>query len=419
MGFAGGATTADGGYSESSPLLPTNPNPPKDSFHLAYTIYFTLGAGFLLPWNAFITAVDYFSYLYPDAAVDRVFAVAYNLVAVVCVLFTVVYAHKSNSVLRINVGLGLFLVALLVVPIMDVFYIKGHAGLYDGFYVTVAAVGLSGFADALVQGGIIGSAGELPKRYMQAVIAGTAASGVLASFLRILTKAVYSQDSHGLRQSANLYFVVSIVMMFICIAFYNASHKLPVIKYYKDLKRQTVSEETKEKGVLTGALWRWTLWEIVMRVKWYGFGIFIIYVVTLCIFPGYITEDVHSQILKDWYPILLITGYNVFDLVGKSLTALYLHENAKVAIGASFARLLFLPLFFGCLHGREFFRTEIPVTVLTCLLGLTNGYFTSVLMILAPKTVQMQRSETAGIVIVLFLLVGLAVGSVVSWFWVI
>lgn len=207
--------------------------------------------------------------------------------------------------------------------------------------------------------------------------------------------------------------------MIICIVFYNVAHKLPVIKYYNDLKSQAVKEEKEEKGALIGALGTSTLWEVFDRIKWYGFGILIIYVVTLSIFPGYITEDVHSQILKDWYPILLITGYNVFDLVGKSLTALYMIDNAKVAIGGSFARLLFFPLFLGCLHGPKFFRTEIPVTLLTCLLGLTNGYLTSVLMILAPKTVQLQHAETAGIVTVLFLVIGLAIGSIVAWFWVI
>lgn len=247
-------------------------------------------------------------------------------------------------------------------------------------------------------------------------------AGVVVSLLRILTKAIYPQDAQGLRKSANLYFVVSIVVMIICIALYNVAHKLPVIKYYNDLKIQAVEkeEDKEEKGGLTNnALWKSTLWDVVGTVKWFGFGILIIYVMTLCIFPGYITEDVHSQILKDWYPILLITAYNVFDLVGKSLTALYLLEDAKVAVGASFGRLLFLPLFYGCLHGPKFFRTEIPVIVLTCLLGLTNGYLTSVIMILGTKAVQLHHAETAGIVLVLFLVVGLVIGSVVSWFWVI
>lgn len=164
---------------------------------------------------------------------------------------------------------------------------------------------------------------------------------------------------------------------------------------------------------------RSNLWEIVGSVKWYGIGILLIYIVTLAIFPGYITEDVHSELLKDWYAIILITGYNVFDLVGKVLTSVYLLENSKVAIGGTIARLLFFPLFYGCLHGPAFFRTEIPVTILTCLLGLSNGYLTSVLMILAPKVVPLQHAETAGILIVLFLVVGLAAGSIVSWFWVI
>lgn len=245
------------------------------------------------------------------------------------------------------------------------------------------------------------------------------AVGVLVSVLRIITKISYPQDAQGLRSSANLYFSVSIIVMGICVICYNVADKLPVIQYYKDLKLAAVNEEEVEKGSLSGTTWRSTLWAIVGRVKWSGFGIFLIYVVTLSIFPGYITEDVHSQILKDWYSILLISGYNVFDLVGKSLTAIYLIENANTAVAACIARLLFYPLFLGCLHGPKFFRTEIPVTALTCLLGLTNGYFTSVLLILAPKSVAFQHSETAGIVTVLFLVLGLAAGSVVSWFWVI
>ena len=116
---------------------------------------------------------------------------------------------------------------------------------------------------------------------------------------------------------------------------------------------------------------------------------------------------------------MLITAYNVIDLVGKSLPAFYFLENANIAVAGSFARLLFYPLFYGCLHGPSFFRTEIPVTILTCLLGFTNGYLTCILMTLAPKAVPIQHSETAGIVIVLFLVAGLVVGSFVAWFWVI
>ncbi|CAI0462547.1 unnamed protein product [Linum tenue] len=340
------------------------------------------------------------------------------LVGLICLAVIVFYAHKSDAYIRINAGLILFVVVLLVPPVLDTTYIKGRVGLYDGFYVTVGALALTGLADALAQGGLIGAAGELPERYTQAVIAGTAGSGVLVSFLRVFTKAVYSQDPTGIRNSANLYFIVGIAVMGICIVFYNVAHRLPIMQYYADLKVQAVNME-RDKGSMTGAQWRSSLLGTVGSIKWHGVGIVLIYAVTLAIFPGYITEDVKSEAMKDWYPILLITCFNVFDLVGKSMTALYMLQNWKVAVGACFARLLFFPLFLGCLHGPEFFRTEVPVSVLTCLLGLTNGYLTSVLMILAPKSVPFHQSETAGIVSVLFLTLGLAIGSIIAWFWVV
>ncbi|XP_038890735.1 equilibrative nucleotide transporter 1-like [Benincasa hispida] len=405
---------------KSTPLLETTcittipKKIPKDSLHLGYIIYFTLGLGYLLPWNAFVTAIDYFSYLYPETNIDRIFAVVYMGVSFICLIFILCFSKNSNERFRINLGLGIFVVTLLVVVVMDVVYIQGQVGLYGGFYVTVGSVVLCGVADAVVQGGVIGSAGELPEKYMQAVLAGTAASGVVVSILRVVTKLIYTQDASGLRGSARLYFGVSIVIMVICIVFYNVVEKLRIVKYYKELKAEAeaMNMEEEEKGGVA-------LWQIVKSIKWYGFGIILIYLVTLSIFPGYITEDVHSSILKDWYSILLIFGYNVFDLVGKSLTLVYVIKNIKIVVGGCVGRLLFFPLFFVCLHGPLVFRTEVPVMLLTCLMGLTNGYLTSVLMMMAPKVVQLQHAESAGVLMVLFLVAGLVVGSVVSWFWIV
>ncbi|XP_051122433.1 equilibrative nucleotide transporter 1-like [Andrographis paniculata] len=412
------AAAADGDSESEALLIAEADDIPKDSFHLAYIIYLTLGAGYLLPWNAFILAVDYFTHLYPGVPINRVFTVAEILLELVSLPSIVAFAHKSDAFVRINVGYALFLVALVAMPFIDVCYVKGRVGVYGGYYATVGLVGLTGLANGLVQGGVVGNAGELPGRYTQAVYVGTAASGVLVSTLRILTKALYAQDANGLRQGANLYFIVTITVMLLNIIFYNVVHRLPVIKYYYNLKKSAKNEEKEHKGDLTGKLWRSTLWDIVGAMKWYGSGMVMIYLTTLSIFPGPLTEDVHSGTLKDWYPVILIMGFNIFDLLGKSLTSLYLMKSARIAIIASFVRLLFLPLYYGCLHGPELIRTEIPVTILTCLLGLTNGYLTSVLMILAPKTVQIQYAEIAGTVLVLYLVIGLAIGSGVSWLWI-
>ena len=160
-------------------------------------------------------------------------------------------------------------------------------------------------------------------------------------------------------------------------------------------------------------------WAAAGKIRWPAFGIFIIYMVTLSIFPGFIAEDLESKLLKDWYPILLISVYNVTDLIGKSLTAFYVVECVKTATWASAARLLFYPLFIVCLHGPRWLKTDVPVVILTFMLGLTNGYLTSVLMIMAPKSVTIAESESAAIVMIVFLGFGLVGGSVLGWFWII
>lgn len=226
---------------------------------------------------------------------------------------------------------------------------------------------------------------------------------------------MYPQDAHGLRQSANLYFTVGIAIMILCTVLYNVAAKLPVVKHFESLKNQ----EKRESGGVFGSMKKSTLWDIISRIKIYAIGLALINIVTLSIFPGFITEDVHSEIFKDWYPALLITGYNVFDLIGKYLSSVYLIENPKIAFSGCVGRLLFYPLFLGCLHGPQFLRTEIPVVILTYLLGLTNGYLAAVKYILAPKVVPFEYAEISGVLLVLFSFSGLAIGSVVAWFWVI
>lgn len=140
-----------------------------------------------------------------------------------------------------------------------------------------------------------------------------------------------------------------------------------------------------------------------------------IYAVTLSIFPGFLAEDIKSKVLKDWYPITLIAAYNLSDFAGKSATAVYVMEGIAAATWWSAARLGLYPLFVGCLRGPEWLRTEAPVVALTVVLGFSNGYLTSVLMILTPRAVPEAEAEVAAIVMA----VGLAVGSVTGWVWIV
>lgn len=164
---------------------------------------------------------------------------------------------------------------------------------------------------------------------------------------------------------------------------------------------------------------RHKLRDVARTIKCPAFGIFAIYTVTLSIFPGFLAENLESSVFKDWYPILLITIYNVADFVGKSFTALYVVKSTSKATWGCVARLLFYPLFTACLHGPKWLKCEVSIVFLTTMLGLTNGYLTSVIMILAPKSVPSSEAEIAAIVLAVSLGMGLVAGSVLGWFWII
>ncbi|OVA06514.1 Equilibrative nucleoside transporter [Macleaya cordata] len=385
---------------------------PRDTYNIAYIIHFILGLGNLLPWNALITAVDYFGYRYPTEHIDKVFAIAYmgsSLPVLVLLMSWGSWCKKPSFRFRMNLGLSMFVLTLMTPSIMD----WTGCCSYGSYSVIVAAVAVCGLADGLIGGSLIGSAGELPQRYMQAVFAGTASSGVLVSILRIITKASLPQTPKGLQTSAHLYFLVSTLIMLGCIICCNLLHRLPVIQYYMHKRKLSFTSTSTIIGEPI------KFWQVAKRIRFSAFGILLIYIVTLSIFPGFITENLVSNTLKDWYPILLITVYNVSDLVGKSLTSVYVPKSTGRAGLACIGRLLFYPLFTACLHGPRWFRSEVPVIFLTSLLGLSNGFLTSVLMILAPKSVVMVEAEMAGIVMALFLGIGLVGGSVLGWFWII
>lgn len=363
----------------------------------------------MLPWNAFITAVDYFGFLYPAKHVEKAFSVAYMSSSVLVLALMLIWGGcfgKLSSRLTLNLGYSLFVVSLMVAPILDWAWCTNGT---DGTYVvTVASVSVCGLADGLVAGSLMGSAGRLPKQYMQAVFAGTASSGVLVSLLRVSTKALLPQNPKGLRTSAHLYFLVSSIILLCCVICCNLLYKLPVMQQHCRLLQDD-----------DAVCLRPQIWGVARKIRWPAFGIFVIYIVTLSIFPGFIAEDLESKFLRDWYPILLIAVYNIADLVGKSLTAIYILQSIKKATWGCIGRLVFYLLFTACLHGPTWLKTEIPMVFLTFMLGLTNGYLTSVMMIRVPKSVPVSEAEVAAIVMVMFLGLGLVGGSVLGWFWII
>lgn len=121
-------------------------------------------------------------------------------------------------------------------------------------------------------------------------------------------------------------------------------------------------------------------------------SVLLVYTITLAIFPGFLAEDVSSECLGSWYPVLLITAFNIADAAGKVLPVQprVAMTNPQLILYLCVARSLFLPAFYAASQGAG----PAVVSLLTFLLGLSNGYFTAVSMMLAPQQLQVGACTT-------------------------
>ena len=177
-----------------------------------------LGVGLLLPWNSFITAVDYFGALYPNSHIDRLFGVCYTW-ATLCTLTANVAMglEKHPAGWRIGIGYVMFLVAVIMVPVIGTVAHPGTATT-GTLVATLGCVVLTGLGDGLAQGSLFGSVASFNPRHSQAVIWGMSLSGLVVSILRIATKASSpGADAGALERSARLYFAISATWVFLCL----------------------------------------------------------------------------------------------------------------------------------------------------------------------------------------------------------
>ena len=116
------------------------------------------------------------------------------------------------------------------------------------------------------------------------------------------------------------------------------------------------------------------------------------------------------------YPILLITLFNVADLVGKTLPAAptLLTASPMAILWQAAARSVFVPVF----YVAALLRSGAAVfAFLTLALGTSNGYVTSCAFMAASRGLQGLEAELAGNLALFALTCGLCLGAACSFLW--
>lgn len=156
--------------------------------------------------------------------------------------------------------------------------------------------------------------------------------------------------------------------------------------------------------------------EVAKLIFPYMASIGVAYFVTLCLYPGIVSEIISCK-FESWMPVILMATFNGADLLGKILASISYEWTRTQLVYFSIARILLIPLFLLCAIPRHapILSSEIYPLLFSWLLGLTNGIVGSVPMIQAPSKVPEEHRELAGNIMTLSYTTGLTLGSLLAY----
>ncbi|GMP74935.1 hypothetical protein CsSME_00032181 [Camellia sinensis var. sinensis] len=396
----------------------------------AMVVCWILGLGSLVSWNSMLTIGDYYYNLFPKYHPSRVLTLVYQPFALGTMAILAYNESKIDTRQRNLTGYILFFISTFALLVLDLATSgKGGIGNFIGICIIVAAFGV---ADAHVQGGMVGDLSFMCPEFIQSFLAGLAASGALTSALRLITKAAFEKLNNGLRKGTMLFLAISTFFEFLCILLYAFIFpKLPIVKYYRSKAAsegsKTVSADLAAGGIYMEATQgaedddeqqRLSNKQLFNQNIDYALDLYLIYVLTLSIFPGFLYENTGSHHkLGSWYALVLIAMYNLFDLISRyiPLGECLKIKSRKGLMIATLSRFLLIPAFyFTAKYGGQGW-----MIMLTSFLGLTNGYLTVCVLTEAPKGYKGPEQNALGNLLVLFLLAGIFSGVALDWLWLI
>ncbi|KAK7838945.1 equilibrative nucleotide transporter 3 [Quercus suber] len=286
-----------------------------EGMHKAMVVCFFLGFGSLVSWNSMLTIGDYYYQLFPKYHPSRVLTIVYQPFTLGTMAILAYNESKINTRKRNIFGYTLFFASSLLVLV--------------------------------------------------SFLGGLAASGALAFAL---------------------FLAISTFFEFLCILLYAIVFaKLPIVKYYRSKAAsegsKTVSSDLAAAGIQTNSnqgdeddvkqLERLSNKQLFFQNIDYAIGLFLIYVLTLSIFPGFL------------YSPVLIAMYNVSDLISRYIPLIksLKLESRKGLMIAILSRFLLIPAFYFCAK----YGDKGWMILLTSLLGVSNGYLNVCVLTVAPK----------------------------------
>jgi len=381
--------------------------------------------------------VDFFKDVFPDYKVQYVTAAVNMSTLLLFTFINMCLSNYSTTENRMRISGYLLAAFLVIVPLMNEFLIVpiANAPTDDSklpvlFAVLILAEVAAAATNAVFQSSLYGMAGEMQVDgdLMGRSEVGKGIAGIGVLVLRALTKAVFPETHTGMAHSGTAFFLAAVFLAGASMILFDRMmakrRRLASAKADPEAGQEAKVEATETTALLgdrkeavaeedlESHSWAVHI-EVFRAVKNCAFTTMVAFIVCLACFPG-LTSSLQSTSwnLGSWFPLVLISLYNIGDLVGKTSPTIKMCLRAdNVHMPAIFMVIFFVPAFLSCL----FFQLhDLVPCILVIALGAMTGYVTTSAMMLGPAQVPPNRRDTAGQLCALFLISGLCFGSLIG-----
>ncbi|XP_077206622.1 equilibrative nucleoside transporter 3 isoform X2 [Paroedura picta] len=454
---------ADDPIQEEDPLLeePAQNRPtlykPKDHFNGTYIVFFLLGTGSLLPLNFIMTAKHYWMYKLQNCSeelspaeqrppdirdfFESYISVASSVPSVLCLIGNFLLVNKVSVHVRILSSLVVMLTVLVVITVLVKVDTSSWTPAF--FVITLVCVAVVSSATTVFVSSAFGLTGSFPMQNSQALISGQAMGGTVSAVASVVDLA----SASSVTDSALAYFLMGDIFIVLCIGMYLILPRLEYSRYYMKCHKDTTRtpcilpgdnlEEGDSALGSTRAMPPRTnrpgsmppLRAILDKTGTLGFCVFYVYFISIIIFPA-ISSGIESvakgkgSLWADKYftPLTSFLLYNFADWCGRQITAWIQIPGPKSKLLPTLVllRTFLVPIFMLCNYQPRMYITNVlfaqdayPV-IFTVLLGFSNGYLSTLSIIYGPKVTPKELSESAGVLMMVFMQLGLAMGAAFS-----
>ncbi|NXY50249.1 S29A1 protein, partial [Ceuthmochares aereus] len=446
-------------------------------YKAVWLIFFILGLGTLLPWNFFMTAREYFirrladpelmshpqnqtdEVVLPNSYLQSMFDNFMTLCAMVPLLIFTCLNSFIHQRIPQQIRISGSLVAIGLVFLVTAVMVKVDMEPLPFFVFTMISIVLINSFGAILQSSLFGLAGLLPASYTAPIMSGQGLAGTFAALAMIFSIAIGAQQP----ESYIGYFTTACVAIVLAIFSYILLPRMDFFRYYfmKDKTEYHVYNaelETKRDLIKKGEGLCCTLLVssstdepngmeqnnskiipihnpdekpsviAIFRKLWVmAVSVCFVFTVTIGVFPS-VTAKVSTVLGKGnkwslyFIPVSCFLLFNVFDWMGRSLTALVTwpgKDSCLLPVMVAL-RVVFIPIFMLCnVQPRDYlpviFSHDAWYIIFMIFFSISNGYLASLCMCFGPKKVLAHEAETAGAVMAFFLSLGLALGAATSF----